>query len=84
MMAEMPERLFQEWHAFYELSPFGDDWRQTARICMVIQNMMRQKGKACKEEDFLPFKPKPVAEPDKVRAGLLGWLMPMVRKQPQG
>lgn len=80
MLNDMPERLFQEWQAYWEIEPFGGAWRQMSRLCMVIQNMMRgPKAKALKEDDFMPSRPKPVAEPEKVRGGILGWLMPMVK-----
>lgn len=29
MLARMTARKFQEWKAFWELEPFGDEWRQT-------------------------------------------------------
>lgn len=80
MLERMPERLFQEWQAYYEIEPFGNTWRQAARLCMVMQNMTRGKsGKALKEDDFMPTRPKPIAQPEKVRGGLLGWLMPLVK-----
>lgn len=79
----MPERLFQEWQAFWQIEPFGGEWRQTSRICMVLQNLMRDpKKKAATEDDFMPTKPRPMAQPDKVRSGLLSWLMPRVKRQP--
>lgn len=78
----MPEGLFQEWQAFWQIEPFGGEWRQTSRICMVLQNLMRDpKKKAATEDDFMPTKPKPIAQPEKVRGGLLGWLMPRVKRQ---
>lgn len=45
-----------EWIAFYQLEPFGDEWRQTGRICANIVNPYLQKGaKAATDEDFMPL-----------------------------
>lgn len=79
----MPERLFQEWQAFYQIEPFGGEWRQAARICMVMQNMMRgPKSKSLTEDDFMPTKSKPVEQSqERVEQGIRAWLLPMVEKK---
>lgn len=40
--------------AYYELEPFGNSWRQTARLCALQQNMNCGKGRAMKEDEFMP------------------------------
>lgn len=53
----MPEALFQEWTAFYLEEPFGNSWRQTGRLCMLLQNVNAGKGRRMKEEEFMPQRP---------------------------
>jgi len=39
---------------YYELEPFGNSWRQTARQLALHQNIHAGKGNRAKEEDFMP------------------------------
>ncbi|HEV3416655.1 MAG TPA: hypothetical protein VG056_07580 [Pirellulales bacterium] len=43
---------FAEWREYYQLEPFGDDWRQTALLAFISA----RKGGArhCTIEDFMP------------------------------
>lgn len=41
--------------AYYELEPWGNTWRQTARQCALHQNIHAGKGKRMSEDDFMPF-----------------------------
>ncbi len=49
-----------EWRAYYELEPFGEDWKQTAYLCSLIGNSAggKRNGKAFTPDDFLPTKPQ--------------------------
>lgn len=46
---ELSERMsaaeFSWWQAFYQLEPFGEEWRQTATICARVGNSAGGKGK---------------------------------------
>jgi hypothetical protein len=48
-----------EWRAFYQLEPFGQDWLQTALACAVsAQGALKKRGGGgFKPDDFLPVKP---------------------------
>ena len=50
---------FAEWQAFYQLEPFGEDWRQTAYVCTMIGNGNggRGVGRPYRPRDFLPVHP---------------------------
>lgn len=34
----MSPKLFDEWMAYSQLEPFGDEWRQTAELCATSLN----------------------------------------------
>ena len=47
-----------EWQAYYQIEPFGAEWRRTASTCAMIGNAAGgRKGKAFSPDDFLPVKP---------------------------
>jgi hypothetical protein len=50
----MPLPAIRRWLAFYRLEPFGDDWRRTARLAMVMSAAYGAKVKEDAEEMFLP------------------------------
>jgi hypothetical protein len=54
MLARIPAKTFLEWMAFWKLEPFGDQWRQNARICTVLQHINAGKGRKLNEEEFMP------------------------------
>lgn len=64
--------------AYYELEPFGNSWRQTSRLCAVQQNIDCGKGRAMKEDEFMPTGKKP---DQKTPADLAKFLQMMANKQ---
>jgi hypothetical protein len=57
MLAELTSRQIAEWHAFYNLEPFGwrEEWRRVAMIAAVIANVNRGKAtRPFRESDFMP------------------------------
>lgn len=59
---EMLDRIsaveLAEWEAQYKLSPFGDEWKQTVRICGVVAMAMglkKKDGTCFQESDFYPI-----------------------------
>jgi hypothetical protein len=48
---EEPITDIREAMAFYLLEPFGDEWRQTARICQTTGSAF---GAKVKEAEFMP------------------------------
>lgn len=54
----MSSHELTEWMAFYELEPFGDEWRQTASITSLMANVNRDTKKRTQPyeiEDFMPI-----------------------------
>ena len=50
----MPMDTFQQWLAFYMVEPFGDEWRQAARLASVLVAASGAKIEGELEEKFLP------------------------------
>lgn len=44
----------QRWLAFYQVSPWGDEWRRTARLAGVVATALGAKLKEDSEDMFLP------------------------------
>jgi len=54
----MSSAQISEWMAYYNLEPFGDDWRQTGVVAGVIANVNRdakKKRRPYEPEDFMPI-----------------------------
>ncbi len=47
---------FRKWMGFYLLEPFGDEWRQTGKLCASVSNSFggKEGGGKFKESDFMP------------------------------
>ncbi len=58
MLSRIPAKTFVEWMAFWELEPFGDQWRQVARVCTVLQHLNAGKGRKMDEDEFIPGQKK--------------------------
>ena len=57
MLSRMDSKEFAEWMAFYNLEPFGDEWRQAGMQCATTANCAAfRKGKAKQIEEFMPIK----------------------------
>lgn len=56
LQAVMSADEFLDWRAFYRLEPFGDEWRQTARIARssAPQSWKKTDGTQWTEDDFMP------------------------------
>lgn len=56
-MAELGDSLsaneLAEWELFWELEPWGDDWRRTGEIAATLANTA-QSQRIFKPDDFLP------------------------------
>ena len=51
---EMTPGQIAEWMAFWQIEPFGDEWRRTARATVMMANVMGAKIKPDNETQFLP------------------------------
>ena len=56
MLAEMTCGQFDEWRAFDRIEPFGDEWRQVAKICQILAAV---NGVTLDEESFMPLVKRP-------------------------
>ena len=56
MLAEMTCGQFDEWQAFDRIEPFGDEWRQIAKICQILAAV---NGTTMDEEAFMPIIKRP-------------------------
>lgn len=58
-MEEVDGEEFTRWQAYWKVEPFGQEWQQTALICLVMASAWSKKGSGeWKLEDFLPIKPE--------------------------
>jgi hypothetical protein len=63
-------RQLAMWQGFWRVEPFGDEWRQTARLATVIKAMAGVDVKPGDEDKLMPnFRP-PVQTEDEVVAEL--------------
>jgi hypothetical protein len=68
-----PKRILAEWDseeltwllAFSRVHPFGDDWRQTAKLC---QTIMGSVGTRTELHNFMPVDPPKMDPLDQLRA----------------
>lgn len=65
MLAAMPARIYNEWLAYYEVEPFGEERAdlRSAIIASTMANMWRgKKSRRFKIQQFMPNfeKPKPL------------------------
>lgn len=44
------------WLAYWRCEPFGDHWRQAARITWATAIQYQRKGRKIHEDDFMPVK----------------------------
>ena len=51
MLADMEPSQFNEWIAYHQLEPWGDEWVQTGTIAAAVHNSQGQKVSAL---DFIP------------------------------
>ena len=51
---KMPMSLFWEWLAFYRISPWGDEWRQSGRLAAVVAGASGCKIDHTFEDRFMP------------------------------
>lgn len=59
MLESAPAGQLDEWGAFYELEPFGDEWHQMSTATTTIINLAKSvaasfAGEELKKEDLLP------------------------------
>lgn len=75
-VAEAQERIdaleFAEWMAFWSLEPFGDEWRQIARLCAATLQVWAKKGKTIREDAFMPCPPRRQTD-EEIQAKLMGF-----------
>ncbi len=51
---KIPLHLMWEWMAYYQLAPWGDDWRRTGRLATIVAAAAGAKVEGELEERFLP------------------------------
>lgn len=64
MLKRMSARQFEEWIAYFDLEPFGDDWLRTATLASLVANSNRDTEKRPEPftpEEFLPIQRQPEA-----------------------
>ena len=54
MAEHIPAAAVASWLAFYRRNPFGDDWRRTGRLAMVVAQLAGAKVENDFEELFIP------------------------------
>lgn len=56
MLDELTPQEFAEWHAYYFVEPWGDEWRQVGRLGSVLHNDMLHlraaDGEKIEEDDW--------------------------------
>jgi len=57
-----------EWIAFWQIEPFGDDYRQTGSICCTTA--LVNGNKFSKPEDFMPSSRKQIQSPEEMQQEL--------------
>lgn len=67
MLARMPFRVYREWHAYYQVEPFGEkraDFRSAIVAATIANTMGRRKGQpAFRVEKFMPqFEPREIVK----------------------
>lgn len=53
-MGAMPMPLLAEWMAYWQVEPFGDEWRRTGRLATIVAAAAGAKVEGDLEEKFLP------------------------------
>lgn len=66
LLASMDSREFSEWMAFWLLEPFGEEWKQTAKVCSSMTGGELDK--------HIPY-PKPPQSDDELEANLMASFM---------
>lgn len=74
MLDELDPQEFAEWHAYYLVEPWGDEWRQVGRLGSVVHNdliqLLAANGRKIdeadwhEEEDYMPRLADEEDEPD--------------------
>ena len=54
MLRCITARQLEEWKAFWELEPFGDEWRQVGVLACATQQAMAGRSYKGKPEWFMP------------------------------
>ena len=49
----LPYGEFQRQYVFWEMHPWGDDWKQTAKLCSILY---ASKGISIPEEEIIPIR----------------------------
>ena len=63
----------QRYTAFYQIEPFGDEWRQSGALMALIANIMRKEGTtAFKAEAFMPIVEREQTF-DEMKNSILNW-----------
>lgn len=80
LLRELDMAELVEWSVFWELEPYGDEWRQIARLLQtmaIAAGLKKPGGGTWHEDDFMPAgyrAAKVQADPaDAIEANLLGW-----------
>lgn len=67
MLVSMSNLQFEEWIAYFQIEPFGDEWLRSAMLMTMIANANRDKDlkpEPFEVNDFLPISQEDVFEED--------------------
>lgn len=80
LLRELDMAELVEWSVFWELEPYGDEWRQVARMLQTMAiagGLKKPGGGAWHEDDFMPegYRAAKVREDSAaaMEANLMGW-----------
>lgn len=80
LLRELDAAELAEWEVFWEMEPFGDEWRQMARMMQtnaIGAGLRKRSGGGWSEDDFMPagYKPPKARDDsaDALESTLMGW-----------
>ena len=59
LLRRMSSKKIAEWQAFWELEPFGDEWRQAGTVAAAALSPHVEKGRKVTAENFIPKPSEP-------------------------
>ena len=74
--AEVDAAEFVAWREFWELEPFGEEWRQTAMVCLAMASawMKKRGGGKWDVKDFMPGRGEPVEQTqEQIQRAIMGY-----------
>jgi hypothetical protein len=83
MLEQITPRKFDEWMAYCQVEPFGEEWYQTGLTNATLCNVMGKKkgGGVFKPQEFMPRVVKRRSEEEQQQLHLQQWQMYVARAQ---